>query len=67
MKVYSNNEDVLLAYKFATYAVATNRLYLKKLKDNEKIPDLGPGVSQYIVIDYNSDAEKKFELNKKKV
>jgi saccharopine dehydrogenase-like NADP-dependent oxidoreductase len=66
-KCYPDINDNLLAYKFATYSVATNRLYLRKLMEEEKIKDFPSDFNQFIVIDYNSEANMKFERLKKDV
>lgn len=66
-KRYTDINDGILAYKFAIYAVATNRLYLKELEGSDKIKDFPFGYTQFIVIDYNSEANMKFERLKKKV
>ena len=66
-KNFPVKEDLLLAYKFATYVTATNKLFLKKLAYNELIPDFPKEFTQHIVIDYDSESNRKFELAKKKV
>lgn len=63
---FSIPDEGLMAYKLATYIVSTNRLHLRELKGAEKISEFS-NFAQYIVIDYDSEAEKKFALLKKKV
>ena len=64
---YGNEEDMLLAYKLAIYSVATNRVFLKVLTGDDRIPMLDSNITQFIVAHYNSESNKKFEREKNKV
>lgn len=67
LKALYTTNDMILAYKFFTYVVATNRLSLVQLDKSEQIQAFGAGCIQFIVTNQNPEFEKKFEISKKKV
>lgn len=64
---YSTIDDNMLAYKFATYVIATNRLYLKELTGKDKISGFPQDFTQFIVIYRNSEANRRFSRLRKLV
>ncbi len=63
---YPAADDLVSAYKFATYVIATNRLSLRKLEERERIPQFPAEYTQFAVTNLNPEFERKFEISKKK-